>query len=163
SLLDASGYIDAVERTVTEKAASGGTVSLLSAGDLIMRPGSTVDVSGGGYRYGAGSPQSTLLRGADDKVYDISTAPPDLTYTALLDQWVVVHPRWGPQATEVFVNPLGVRRREDPYVDGKPGGALTLSAVNGMILDGMLLGGVTVGPNQFGQAPLGATLTIGGA
>ena len=159
-LLDLSGYIAAQSRTVAEKAATGGELALTSTGSLIERPGATLDASGGGYRYAAGTSTTSLLLGDDGRIYNISSAPEQRGYTAVLDTFTENFSRWGQTLTFSGLT-YGVGQVVAGYVEGQPGGSITLQSAAGLVLDGSLLGGVTVGPNQLAQAPRGATLTIG--
>ena len=68
--------------------------------------------------------------------------------------------RWG--KTVSIANPLGaVATYEAGYVEGKAAGDITVSAKSGLVLDGTLKGGVTIGPRQAAAAPQAATLNIG--
>ncbi len=161
SLLDLSGYQQNQARSLAQKAATGGEVTLNTTGDLIQRTGSTVDVSGGGVRYQGGVEATTRLIGSDGKVYDIATAPEALTYVAVADKFTQSSPRWG--YSQSFGNALGGAVQPD-YVQGAAGGSLQISmgaGLNGLVLDGALRGGVTVGARQLAAAPRGATLSIG--
>jgi len=160
SILDISGYVEGQRRSLGEKAASGGTVELSSSGDVIQRPNAVVDVSGGGYLYAGGTTKTTQLLGDDGKVYDIASAPQQRSFTAQLDKFTVSDARWG--QTRVYDNPLGGLAPADPaYVEGKPGGSLLITAPTGLVLDGLLKGGSSIGPSQGAKAPAGATLTLG--
>ena len=159
-ILALDGYRDIVPRTVTEKAAVGGELNLGSSGSVIQRSGAVIDASGGGYRYADGQVNTSRLLGADGRVYDIATAPQGQIYTALLDTFNQVDERWG--QTIRIDNPLGsVGRFQPSYVEGKAGGVVTIQAKEGLVLDGRLAGGVTVGAQQFRAAPAGASLTLG--
>lgn len=160
NILDLSGYRGLVARTVSEKAAVGGDLFISSAGSVVQRQGATLDASGGGYRYSGGLVGTTRLLGADGKVYDIANAPQALRYTQLLDNYQSTDARWG--QTTNHSNPLGLVRTYQPgYVEGKAGGLVNISAQAGVVLDGTLKGGVTVGARQAANAPKGATLRIG--
>ena len=159
-LLNLSGYVAAQARTVAEKAATGGELDIRSGGSLIQRAGATLDASGGGYRYGAGTSTTSVLLGTDGKLRDISTATEQQQYTGLLDTFTKTYSRWG--QTEVFGGgTYGLGKSEASYLEGKAGGSITLVSAAGLVLDGALKGGVTVGPNQLASAPRGATLKIG--
>ena len=160
NILDLTGYRGLVARTVSEKAAVGGDLFIRSSGSVVQRRGATLDASGGGYRYNGGMVGTTRLLGADGKVYDIGSAPQALRYTQLLDNYQSTDPRWG--QTTSHSNPLGLVRTYQPgYVEGKAGGLVSVSAQSGVVLDGTLKGGVTVGSRQAANAPRGATLRIG--
>ena len=160
SLLDIGGYVGGRRRTVGEKATAGGSVELNSSGDVIQRQGATVDVSGGGYRHAGGTSKATQLFGDDGRVYDIATAPQQRTYVAQLDKYTQTFDRWG--QTKVYDSLLGnLGASEGAYLEGRSGGSLAINAPQGLVLDGSLKGGVTVGPKQIGAAPSGASLTLG--
>ncbi|MFZ4761146.1 MAG: hypothetical protein ACOYLX_23510, partial [Burkholderiaceae bacterium] len=159
-IFDLSGYIAAQARTVEQKAAAGGELTITTPGSIIQRAGATIDASGGGFRYGGGTPSTTRLIGSDGKLYDIGTAQKDRFYASLADTFTRNYERWGQK--QVFSGLLyGIAPAEAGYLEGKAGGNIFLSSNGGLVLDGKLKGGVTVGPNQFANAPRGAALKIG--
>lgn len=159
NILALDGYRGAVARTVAEKAAVGGELNITSTGSVIQRQGATIDASGGGYRYDSGMANLSRLLGADGKIYEIGSAPEQLRYTQQLDNFQQKSERWG-QTTNI-ANPLGrVGTFQDAYAEGKAGGKVTITSRAGVVLDGALKGGVTVGDRQLNKAPRGATLQI---
>lgn len=160
TLLDIGGYVAGRQRTVAEKAATGGTIEIEASGDVIQRAGATIDVSGGGYRYAGGVVPTTRLLGDDGKVYDINSASESRTYTALLDGHTQHLDRWG--QTRSFDGPVSIGRPvEGASVEGQAAGTLSILAPRGLVLDGTLLGQATTGSGQRQAAPRGATLTLG--
>jgi filamentous hemagglutinin family protein len=159
-LLDLSGYIAAQARTVAEKAAQGGDLLVTSSGAIIQRAGATLDASGGGYRYAGGTAATSKLLGSDGKIYDISSAPQARAYTTLLDSYTRTDTRWNQSRTWTGLL-YGLGQAEAAAVAGKSGGTISLVSAAGLVLDGTLAGGVTVGPGQLASAPRGAALTIG--
>lgn len=159
-LLNLDGYRAAQARTVAQKTAVGGELDVSSTGSLIQRSGAVIDASGGGYRYGAGTASTSVLLGADGRTYSITTAPEQRTYIGLLDSYTKTYSRWG--QTQVFSGiTFGIGQAEAGYAEGKAGGTVRLQSAAGLVLDGKLAGGVTVGPNQLARAPRAASLTIG--
>ena len=159
-LLNLDGYRAAQARTVAQKTAVGGELDVSSTGSLIQRSGAVIDASGGGYRYGAGTASTSVLLGADGRTYSITTAPEQRTYIGLLDSHTKTYSRWG--QTQVFSGiTFGIGQAEAGYVEGKAGGTVRLQSAAGLVLDGKLAGGVTVGPNQLARAPRAASLTLG--
>jgi len=159
-VLALDGYRAVVPRTVAEKTATGGELDIGSTGAVVQRSGAVIDASGGGYRYNAGIANTTKLLGADGKVYDIAKAPEQQRYMQLLDYYERIDERWG--QTRRYANPLGaVGVFQDSYAQGLAGGIVNISASAGLVLDGTLAGGVTVGSRQWASAPRGATLRIG--
>lgn len=160
NILALDGYRATVQRSVAEKAAAGGEVALRSAGSIVQREGATIDVSGGGWRYDGGRVGTTQLLGADGKVYDIANAPQALAYTAQLDRFDRVDGKFG--QTTTYLNPLGAAARViDGYSEGKAGGSLAVRSADGVVLDGTLKGGVTVGALQAQRAPAAASFLLG--
>jgi filamentous hemagglutinin len=159
-IFDLSGYINGKARTVSEKAAVGGELLVASSGSVVQRSGATLDASGGGYRYADGAVATSRLLGDDGRLYDIGTAAKDRSYTSVADTFTKTYDRWG---QNIVYNGLlyGLAQREAAYVEGKAGGSILVNSGAGLVLDGTLKGGSTVGPNQLARAPRGATLKIG--
>jgi filamentous hemagglutinin family protein len=163
-LFDASGYRGAVQRGVEEKASAGGEVQLLSSGDVIVRQGAVVDVSGGGYRFAPGTVNTTkLLSGG--RVVDIHDASADARYDTVVNtKLTVTDKHWG--VTREFA-PLiaSLAPVEAGYVQGSAGGSLLVSAPGGIVLDGSLRSGAYAGRYQLEQnkAPSPGSITIGTA
>ena len=159
-LLDLSGYIAAQARTVGEKAATGGEITIASTGSVIQRSGAVLDASGGGFRYAAGTAATTKLLGDDGRIYDIGRAPEQRTYTQVLDTFTQNFARWG--QTRTYGGLLyGTGQSEAAYAEGRAGGSISIVSGAGLVLDGTLRGGVTAGPTQLAAAPRGASLTLG--
>ncbi|MEO5688087.1 MAG: filamentous hemagglutinin N-terminal domain-containing protein, partial [Burkholderiaceae bacterium] len=162
-LLDLSGYQQNQARTLEQKAAAAGVVTLTSSGDVVQHSGSVVDVSGGGVHYTGVTEATTKLLGADGKLYDIMTAPEALAYKSIASSFTDTQARWG--FSPVFSNLLmGTSLKRPDYVEGASGGVLKINlgaGAKGLVLDGTLLGGVTTGSQQTAAAQRGAALTIG--
>jgi filamentous hemagglutinin family protein len=128
-LFDISGKVSAIARTVQAKATAGGSVTI-NTGEFISTAGSTVDVSGGGYRYANGMATTTYLV-SNGHLYDIATAPVDLQYTGIVTRSLPVQ----------------------GYVKGASAGVLAIDAKQ-MAIAGKLTGGTTVGPYQRSAAAM---------
>ncbi len=168
TVLDLSGYQAAQAQTLAQKAAVGGTVTLSSTGSLIERTDATVNVSGGGVDYSAATLATTQLLGANGKAYDIATAPEAQAYTGIANSFTQTQSRWG--YSQTYDPTAGSGVYQPAYVQGAAAGTVQISmesglvgstALQGLVLDGKLLGGVTVGSRQLGSAPAGGTLNIG--
>lgn len=159
SILDLSGYQQDVQQSVAEKSSSGGSVNIFSQGDVITRPGSLIDVSGGGIHYAAGSADTTVLIGPGNTLYNINTAPENLTYTAIANQFTVNHPQWG--QSELYNNILLGLGAPQPAVDvGSSAGSITINPGTALVLDGQMKAATTIGPTQLTSAPLPGSLAI---
>jgi len=154
---DIAGNLAQIARGVDERTTTGGSVALRSEGDIVLRDGSVIDVSGGSVRYLDGPIKTTRLLAADGSVVDIGDASPNRVYKEIVDGYTVSYAKWG--VTEVFALPA---RIEAGYVDGANAGSIAILA-HAAVLDGSLVGRAAAGrlQRQSGQLPLGATLTIG--
>jgi len=153
------GYIAQVGRTAGERTTAGGSVKFLSRGEVILHEGSNIDVSGGSLRYLEGYGRTTQLV-AQGRVYDISDAPADITYTGIAGVYTVKS-RWGER--EWIVPGLGSSSRYlQGYVEGKNAGKIEIAA-SAAVFDGGLRGAVTVGEFQRDAAtmPKSGQLVIG--
>lgn len=159
-LADVSGYVGQIARTVGERTAAGGTVTLKSEGDIVLREGSLIDVSGGRVRYTDGIGAESVLLGADGRSYLLSEARPDRLYVGFADRYTVrSSPRWG--VTRTF-EPIQTGRFQPGYVEGKSAGTISILA-HGVVLDGALRGTTVAGPYQRTgpSVPLGGALVLG--
>jgi filamentous hemagglutinin family protein len=77
-LIELSGWLGLITRSIDQRLTNGGSVTLFSTGDALLRPGSTVNISGGVLDHQAGLVPTTRLIGADGRIYDINKAPADL-------------------------------------------------------------------------------------
>jgi filamentous hemagglutinin len=145
-------YLKSTGRTATERSAVGGTVSISSrtpaSGEVVIRDGATIDVSGGQVRYRGGWLDTTQLVGADGRVYDISQASPDIQYVAFAEDRYAQQKIYGP-------------RWEAGYTDGMAAGAVNINT-GAAVLDGRISGGTTPGARQRSrdQLPALGSLTL---
>ncbi len=140
-LADVSGYIAGVQRGIGEKSAAGGNVTFRSEGDVILRQGSAVDVSGGSLNYAGGDTGTTRLLVGSRSV-GIANASPLLKYTDFVKD---------------------TYRYEAGYVEGKDAGTFAVTA-NRAAIDGTLRGGTVAGIRQRSAAtrPAGGQLVLNG-
>lgn len=136
-----------IGRTAAELTSAGGTVKLISTGDVVMKSGATVNLSGGQINYtGANIKTTTLV--SEGVVYDIANASPDRIYTGISNTYKVDHKKWG--ISETFSTMAGgdSRGRWDAgYVEGKSAGTLTILAPHAVI-DGEIIAKTVVGDYQ---------------
>lgn len=140
TLGDVKGYIDGVQRGIAEKSSSGGGIVLKSEGDVVVRAGSSLDVSGGSIAYAGGDTGTTKVV-ADGQSFGIATASAERTYTSFVKD---------------------TYRYEAGYVEGKNAGAVAIYG-DKVALDGSLRGGVVAGIHQrdVTKRPQGGKLTVG--
>lgn len=126
-LLEVAGYVNTSAHTIGEWTALGGTITM-SAPQVVAQKGASFNISGGSLDYQGGWLQQSSLLGSDGRIYDINSAPADLTYKTVVNGFVVDHSRAG--VVEVFDNaPGGFKgaRWEDGYTVGRDAGRLVLS------------------------------------
>ncbi len=157
---DVSGATAAVPQDVRERTAAGGTVSLVSRGDVVLAEGATIDVSGGAVNYRGGVLQTSRVVTADGKAVDISQAAPDRVYQGVSNPTVdVVYGKWGVVETRAL---SGIGLYQPGYVEGRDAGTVQFAAP-GLVVNGELLGNVR--PSVFQRTPetrpLGGRLIVG--
>jgi filamentous hemagglutinin len=181
-LANVSGEIAAIQRNVAERNLTGGTITLQSQGDVIVSPGSTLNISGGAINYTGGMVNTTMLLTTTGKSVPIGSADPNALYVGVLDGATVSDAKWG--TTRTYGNVTG--QYEQGYVQGMNAGTLNLSAPK-FVLDGNVNGSTTAGIYQrlptsapiqgstyflgydgqqdlyrnYDEVPKGATLNIG--
>lgn len=156
---DIKGAVDRIARNIDERSTDGGTINLTSSGDVVTRPGSLLDFSGGSVAYRDGFIETTKLV-SDGLIFDISKADPNRRYDSILGQFVKTYPKWG--ITERWsINGLSLKRFEKGYVEGKDAGQLRITAYESL-LDGALNGQTIIGPLQRtpDQRALGSLFTL---
>jgi filamentous hemagglutinin family protein len=166
---DLSGYYDLVQRDVSQLMTSGGTVTL-NANQIITRPGSLIDLSGGSLSYQAGYVRRTVLLDPSRRLVPIESAVAGVPYVGVAGDSIATHVRWG--VTETFQNPLGASapQFEGGYLQGGSAGTLKLGTAPGWwaalsasdqsqvpnpsavgairVLEGDIAARVTIGPFQ---------------
>ena len=159
-LADVSGATANVPQDVRERTASGGTVSLISRGDVVLAEGATIDVSGGAVNYRGGVLQTTRVVTADGRVVDISKADPNRIYQGVINPTVsVLYRKWGITETRLG---SGIGSSRPGYVEGRDAGTVQFAAPR-LVVNGDLLGGVRASEFQRtpGTMPLGGRLIVG--
>lgn len=142
-LADVAGEILAIERDVVERNLDGGTINIQSQGDVILAPGSTVNVSGGYVQYTGGYIDTSELLTPWGQSVPVASANPSIPYVGIVNTGTTTDAKWGAtqtyQTTPSYYSP--------GYVEGKDAGTLDLSAPN-FILDGTVSASTVVGPYQ---------------
>lgn len=131
-LTDIAPFLALKGRTVAEKLSQGGTVSLNASsllddpGDVIMRQGAVVDVSGGSITYQSGLIRESSLR-YNGKLIPIAEATPDKIYQGTGETYSVTDPKWGVTRTWTMApSPHGTMQQG--YSDGSTAGSIRVAA-----------------------------------
>lgn len=120
-----------IGRTVAERTASGGQVNIVTTGDAVLNPGSTVNISGGQVNYTGAFVNSTVLI-SKGVAYDIANASPNLIYDGMGGTVSVNHSKWG--VTETWAASGTTNTIWDPgYVQGMSAGSLNILAHNAAV------------------------------
>jgi filamentous hemagglutinin family protein len=159
---DTSAYQTAIARTVGERLASGGSISLASTGALVTQAGAMLNVSGGQVNYTDAMVTPTRLIAADGSRATLNQAAKDVVYTGIEGVSTAQQDRWGvvPQYT---ASQSQSGHLEQGYVDGQAGGTLNLVAPHTQI-GGGLLAASTAGVRQTGgldAMPTAGSITLG--
>ncbi len=138
---DVSAYAGQIRRGAEERTSAGGTISVLSEGDVVIRDGAVLDVSGGWLDYTGGVVQTTKVLTVDGQLLDISQATPDRLYQRAF---------------------LGAAEFETGYREGQDAGTVQINA-RALALDGTLRGAAVAGPRQraLEDLPRPGTLILG--
>jgi filamentous hemagglutinin family protein len=163
-LISAGAYAQQVGVTVSELMTSGGNVTLgalsysgktaaTQSPDVIIKPGATIDISGGWKTYQAGDVQQSYLIDAGGAVVPISQANPDDTYVGLFNGYTTSQPRWS--TSQTYVDPVQSGVQFEPqYSEGMDAGSLTIKA-SAVAFDGQLFAAAYPGALQILDAQPG--------
>ncbi len=145
-LLEVSGYLGTQGHSIGEWMAQGGVVSF-GGKDVVTQAGSQINLSGGTLDVQSGQIRQSWLKGANGRLYEVSSAPGDILYTGLYKGYEATSERWG--QTEYFYNPLLAPRErfEDGYTVGRDAGRLVIGTANA-VLEGTVAGDTFQGDRQ---------------
>lgn len=145
-LLEVSGYLGTQGHSIGEWMAQGGVVSF-GGKDVVTQAGSQINLSGGTLDVQSGQIRQSWLKGANGRLYEVSSAPGDILYTGLYKGYEATSERWG--QTEYFYNPLLAPRErfEDGYTVGRDAGRLVIGTANA-VLEGNVAGDTFQGDRQ---------------
>ena len=151
-LLEVGGYLGLQPHGIGEWAAQGGTVAF-DGGELVTQQGSSINLSGGTLDVQSGRIHMSWMRGADGRLYEVSTAPGDITYEGLYKGFEDTHARWGDKAARYFYNPViaPTSRNEPGYTAGRDAGRLVVST-SAAVLEGDLVTDTYQGARQITAA-----------
>ncbi|MGA4636023.1 filamentous hemagglutinin family protein [Pseudomonas solani] len=152
-LLEVSGYLGTQGHSVAEWMAQGGTVSF-TGNEVVTQAGSQINLSGGTLDVQAGTIKQTWLKGADGRLYELSSAPGDILYTGIYKGYEDHSQRWG--QTDYYYNPLiaSNERKEGGYTVGRDAGTLVIGTRNA-VLEGTLASDTYQGERQTQGAQSG--------
>ncbi len=163
-LIPAASYAQQVGVSVDQLMTKGGNVTLGAesfaqggneniVGDVTVKAGAVIDLTGGWVTYQAGWVQTTELIDSSGNIVNIGDANPNDTYIGIYDGFTSIQPRWGVMQT--FADPLlSGRQYEGQYTEGRDAGSLTLKAST-IILDGTVYAHAFPGPVQLADAQVG--------
>jgi filamentous hemagglutinin len=125
-IVDFSGAVARIERSIDERLGKGGTINLTSGGDVIVNPNAKINISGGSINYQSGYINTTKLLTDYGSIVDIGDADPNQPYKSVFGFYNEVHQKWG--VTKVWQNDalLGKGRFEQGYVEGLDAGSLNI-------------------------------------
>jgi filamentous hemagglutinin family protein len=160
-ILNVSGYVDDVPRTVTQLMTNGGSINLNGA-QVIVRSGAELNLDGGYVAYQPGWITTPNLVASNGQIYNIADANPNLTYVGFAGEYSVIDNRWGVSTN--YSNPLlaGATRWDSGFAVGGNAGALNITSGDTLVLDGQISAQAYAGRNQVtqGAQPGGGTLDI---
>ncbi|HEY1610514.1 MAG TPA: filamentous hemagglutinin N-terminal domain-containing protein, partial [Paraburkholderia sp.] len=160
-LLNLSGYVSLIPRSVDQLLTNGGTITL-TGNEVMTASGSSLALNGGYVHYLGGMVDTTRLVDADGAIVPIGEASPYDTFIGVAGEFVESHPRWG--VTEDWFNPLlSGGAYEGDFIVGGTAGTLDLYAAQDMVLDGQISAQALAGQKQVqgNDQPSGGTFNFG--
>ncbi len=163
-LIEAASYFGQVGVTASELLTRGGNVTLgvgvfaqgsniSQLSDIIVKPGATIDISGGSVKYEGGLVKTTRLIAANGQIIDIGNADLNETYVGVVNNYTEEQPRFG--LSQTFANPIvSGDRLETEYSEGRDAGSLSISA-SSLVFDANLNAGAFAGVRQLATAVVG--------
>jgi filamentous hemagglutinin family protein len=160
-IIDYSGALANVNKTLSERLSAGGDIVIRSEGDVVQHDGSVMDISGGTVNYESGYIKESQLI-SQGRVYSLSEADKNRSYNAILGVEVVEHERWS--VTETFDSFTGISSGQyvKGFVEGKAAGSINITAASTLLAADGVRADVTLGPYQRDPAllPDGGVLDI---
>lgn len=161
-LTDIAPFLKLKGRTVAEKLSEGGTVAfsasrLADQGEVIVRQGAVVDVSGGSVAYESGLIRESSLR-YNGKMIPIAEATPDKIYQGTGDTYSVTDKKWGVTRTWTMA-PAPQGSMQQGYTEGKDAGLFKVAAHNAA-LEGTFTANTRTGVFQREAPPDGGAFNL---
>ncbi len=174
TIIDASSATASIQRGINERLALGtsqgkdsngkdlghnGEVNLQSSGDVAVKSGAVIDISGGAVSYQDGYINTSNLLSTTGRIVDIAKADPNEQYAAIFGIVTEAHSKWGVTNTWNMIGQLNSGRFEQGYTEGKPGGALNIFSP---LADwkGELIAGAVSSIYQRSQPVSGGSFTV---
>lgn len=164
-LADISGAVSGIERGLPERMSDGGTINIVSDGDVLVEQGATLDISGGGVNYKGGYISTTQLL-KDGQLIDISDADPNVLYDGIAGSYTRTDSKWG--VTESwYVNGADTKSSyEEGYFEGSDAGEISLTT-SSLVMEGEIDSSTQagiyqrfVGQDGYNSIPQGGSLSI---
>ncbi len=161
-LFDIQPFLDLKPVTVAERMTNAGNVNLATSQELILSPGSVINVSGGSTTYRPGTIRETQLN-FNGKLVPISEAKPGVPYDTLADRFNPNHPRWG-SSKAIAIG--GSSEFVTSFFEGADAGTINLTTpisierTNALVMSGDLIAKTRVSREQLisQNIPLGGRL-----
>lgn len=162
-ILNLSGAVSLMPRTVDQLLTNGGTISL-AGNEVMTADGSLLNLNGGYIHYLGGMVNTTRLVDANGAIVPIGQASPYDTFVGVAGQFTEPSSRWRPAQT--WYNPLlsgGVY--ESDYIVGGNAGTLNVFASQDMVLDGDITAQALSGEKQVqgNNQSVGGSFNLGGS
>lgn len=164
SLFDWSVALNNIEKTASERSASGGSIDILAKGRASIDKGTVLDVSGGKINYQEGYIDQTYLQSKNGLV-DISNANKQEAYTGVLSSaapQTVIDPKWG-EIQSYRQGPSVRREFREAYFEGVAAGSISIDGPAQIDSDAQFLAGSSLGRYQQEAgsiSPDGGTVAI---
>ncbi len=146
-IINYQGALDNVAKTVAERLASGGEITVRSEGDVVQRDGALMDVSGGMVTYEDGYIKESQLV-SEGRVFDLSEASKLRHYDAILGVESKKHERWGITETFSGFGRVSSGRFVESFIEGKSAGRVSIAAASAILSDNGLKAQMIIGPYQ---------------
>ncbi|MFC7627171.1 filamentous hemagglutinin family protein [Paraburkholderia humisilvae] len=160
-LLNLSGYVNLIPRTIDQLLINGGTI-ILSGNEVMTAAGSSLNLNGGYIHYLGGMVNTTRLIDSNGAIVPIGQADPNDTFVGIAGQFVDNHPRW--HITNTYTDPLlAGGTYEGDFIVGGNAGTLDLFASSAMVLDGDITAQALSGSKQVqgNDQATGGTFNLG--
>ncbi len=156
-ILNASGYVDLIPRSIDQLLTNGGSITL-SGGQVMTAAGSSLNLDGGFVHYLGGTINTTRLIDAYGQLESIGNADPNIPIVGVAGQFTVDHSHWN--VTDIYTDPLFSGGFYEPdYIVGGNAGTLSVFGQTATVLDGAMSAQAFAGIKQIeaGLAPSGTS------